>query len=168
MNRNGYILVEASVVYIVLSLALVALMPLFILTVRAAKNTERIVILQIESPEALENVEKIAALPGFDMLLFGPGDFSHRIGKPGDIGAPEVVAARKRIAAAAKKNGKFLMAAGVFAPLAEMVAEGHGLFSIGADVVAIANYTKDRLQTVRGQIAGLPPEIRPKSQSLYS
>lgn len=43
-------------------------------------NAERIVILQIESPEALENVEKIAAVPGFNGLLFGPGDFSHSLG----------------------------------------------------------------------------------------
>ena len=39
-------------------------------------NNERFVILQIESPEALEQVEAIAAVPGFDMLLFGAGDFS--------------------------------------------------------------------------------------------
>jgi len=34
-------------------------------------NTERLLILQIESPEALANVEAIAAVPGFDALLFG-------------------------------------------------------------------------------------------------
>ena len=44
-------------------------------------NEERIVVLQIESPEALEQVEKIAAVPGFNGILFGPGDFSHRICK---------------------------------------------------------------------------------------
>ncbi|MDB6128428.1 MAG: aldolase, partial [Verrucomicrobia bacterium] len=54
-------------------------------------NDERIVILQIESPEALEQVEKIAAVPGFNGILFGPGDFSHRIGKVGQLDAPEVV-----------------------------------------------------------------------------
>ena len=57
-------------------------------------NTEKFVILQIESPEALEVVEEIAAVPGFDMLLFGAGDFSHRIGKLGQATHPEVVAAR--------------------------------------------------------------------------
>lgn len=33
-------------------------------------NTEKLLILQIESPEALANVEEIAAVPGFDILLF--------------------------------------------------------------------------------------------------
>src|ERR1700750_2805559 len=93
-------------------------------------NTERIVVLQIESPEALENVEEIAAVPGFDMFLFGPGDFSHLIGKAGQIGAPEVVAARKRVAAAAQKHGKHLMVPGMIAPRAELEAKGWRVFNL--------------------------------------
>ena len=49
----------------------------------AHSNSERLLIFQIECPEALENVEAIAAVPGYEMLLFGPGDFSHLIGKAG-------------------------------------------------------------------------------------
>src|SRR5208282_1193196 len=93
-------------------------------------NSERIVILQIESPEALEQVEKIAAVPGFDGFLFGPGDFSHRIGKIGQLDDPEVVAARKRVASAAPSHGKFAMTAGLIAPFAELVAEGHRVINI--------------------------------------
>ena len=130
-------------------------------------NTERIVILQIESPEALEHVEKIAALPGFDALLFGPGDFSHRIGKAGEVNDPQVVAARQRVAAAGKKHGKYVMAAGLFAPMNDLVAEGHNIFSVGADVIAISQYTKQRLDVARGQIRGLPPALQPKTPSLY-
>src|SRR5258706_16476058 len=81
-------------------------------------NTERLLVLQIESPEALERVEAIAAVPGFDMLLFGPGDFSCRIGKSGQLDAPEVIAARKRVAAAARQHGKYAMVAGPIAPFA--------------------------------------------------
>lgn len=44
MNRRGFILVEASIAYIVLSLALVSLMPLFILSIRANKNAERVAV----------------------------------------------------------------------------------------------------------------------------
>jgi 4-hydroxy-2-oxoheptanedioate aldolase len=85
----------------------------------AHSNRQRLLIFQIESPEALENVEKIAAVPGFDILLFGPGDFSHLIGKAGQIGAPEVVAARKRVAAAAKAHGKHLMSPGTARSIGE-------------------------------------------------
>jgi 4-hydroxy-2-oxoheptanedioate aldolase len=112
-------------------------------------NTERIIILQIESPEALENVEAIAAVPGFDGLLFGPGDFSHRIGKAGRLDVPEVTAARKRVAAAARAHGKFAMTAGLIAPVPELVAEGYRLFGIGADVVAISTYVTQRMGVLR-------------------
>ncbi len=121
----------------------------------AHSNTERMVILQIESPEALENVEAILSVPGFDGVLFGPGDFSHRIGKPGQLDDPEVVAARQRVAAAAVKNGKFAMTAGLIAPLPQLVAEGHRLIGIGADVVGLGNYVKQRLELVRSQAASL-------------
>ena len=102
-------------------------------------NTERLLILQIESPEALENVEAIAAVPGFDVLLFGPGDYSHLIGKAGQIGAPEVVAARKRVAAAALRHGKYLMSPGMIAPRAELEAAGWRILNLGADVVSLGS-----------------------------
>lgn len=130
-------------------------------------NEERLVILQIESPEALVEVEKIAAVPGFDGLLFGPGDFSHRIGRIGQLRIPEVAAARKRVAAAALNNGKFAMTAGLIADFSELVAEGYRVIGIGADVVAISSYVKQRLQLVRGHIDALPVEIRPPAHSPY-
>ena len=131
-------------------------------------NTERIVILQIESPEALENVEEICAVPGFDGILFGPGDFSHRIGKAGQIDAPEVVAARKRVAAACRQHGKFAMTAGLIAPLAQLVEEGYRVINIGADVVALTGYVKQRLDLVRGLINELPAAVRPPVRSPYA
>jgi 4-hydroxy-2-oxoheptanedioate aldolase len=111
----------------------------------AHSNTERILIFQIESPEALENVEAIAAVPGYEMLLFGPGDFSHLIGKAGQVGAPEVVAARKRVAAAAKKHGKHMMAPGMMAPRAVLEEEGYRVFTLGADVLGLGEYFKAKL-----------------------
>lgn len=118
-------------------------------------NEERIVILQIESPEALGVVEQIAGVPGFDGLLFGPGDFSHRIGKVGQINDSAVVAARKRVAAAAVRNGKFAMTAGLIAPLPTLVEEGYRLIGVGADVVTLGRGLRDRLRTVQEQIDSL-------------
>ncbi|MEC8305932.1 MAG: aldolase/citrate lyase family protein, partial [Planctomycetota bacterium] len=43
-------------------------------------NEETLLIAQIESPEALENVEAIAQVPGIDILFLGPGDYSIRLG----------------------------------------------------------------------------------------
>lgn len=131
-------------------------------------NEERVIILQIESPEALANVEAIAAVPGYNGILFGPGDFSHRIGKPGQINAPEVVAARQRVAAAARKHGKFAMTAGLFAPMGDLVAEGHQVFNVGADVLGLGTYAKERVELMRGQIDALPAALKPGPRSPYA
>ena len=112
-------------------------------------NTERIIVLQIESPAALANVDEIAAVPGFDILLFGPGDFSHLIGKPGKLDDPEVVAARKRVAAAARAHGKFAMTAGLIAPFEQLFEEGYRIFNVGADVAGLTGYFSQRLQLVK-------------------
>lgn len=114
-------------------------------------NQERFLIFQIESPEALENVEEIAAVPGFDALMFGPGDFSHLIGNLGDMKDPRVVAARKRIGAAARANGKWGVHPGLPVPRAEMEAEGYQLFGIGADVVGLHDYFRDKLAGFYGK-----------------
>jgi 4-hydroxy-2-oxoheptanedioate aldolase len=115
---------------------------------------EQFVVLQIESPEALENLEAIAAVPGFDMFCFGPGDYSHLIGKPGEINAPEVVAARQRIARVARAHGKFAMAAGMMASRQALEEEGHSLFSIGADVVGLSDYVRKNLKSFVDAPAG--------------
>ncbi len=100
-------------------------------------NTNQLVILQIESPEAVENVEAIAAVPGFDALLFGAGDFSHRIGKLGQVTDPEVVAVRRRVAAAARKHGKQVMAASLYGQKEKLIEEGTNIFTLGADVLTL-------------------------------
>lgn len=127
----------------------------------AHSNRERVLIFQIESPQALENVEKIAAVPGFDGLLFGPGDFSHLLGKPGEINHPEVVAARKRVGAAAKANGKFGMSAGMLAPRAVLEEEGYQMFNVGADVLGLSQYFKERLVAFQNETPAV------KSKSVY-
>lgn len=131
-------------------------------------NAERIIILQIESPEALEKVDEIAAVPGFNGLLFGPGDFSHRIGKAGQLDAPEVVDARRRVAAAAMRHGKFAMTAGLIAPFPTLVEEGYRLFGVGADVVALTGYVKQRLDLVRDHAQALSEHQKLKLLSPYA
>jgi len=110
-------------------------------------NRERLLILQIESPEALAKVEEIAAVPGFDALLFGPGDYSHLIGKVAQVKAPEVVAARKRVAAAARKHGKYVVTAGMLDTREALEAEGVTIFTLGADVIGIGEYFKQLIAT---------------------
>ncbi len=124
-------------------------------------NTEKFVILQIESPEALEVVEEIAAVPGFDALLFGAGDFSHRIGKLGQVTSPEVVAARKRVHAAAIKHGKHAAVASLFGQKDQLIEEGTRVFTLGADVLELGNAFHKLVKDFDGGAAA------PSSDSVY-
>ncbi len=74
----------------------------------AAFEEKLLIICQIETKQAVENIEEIAAVDGVDMLFIGPYDLSGSIGKPGAFDDPEVKAlfeeARDRI----KASGKWL------------------------------------------------------------
>lgn len=111
----------------------------------AHSNSERLVTLQIESPQGLEHVEEIAAVPGFDILLFGAGDFSHLIGKVGRVNEPEVVEARKRVAAVARRHGKWVWTPGLFESRENMEVEGTSIFNLGADVIGLGDYFRERV-----------------------
>jgi 2-keto-3-deoxy-L-rhamnonate aldolase RhmA len=67
-------------------------------------NRETFLVVQIETLEAVENVEEIAAVPGVDGLFIGPGDLGLRQKlQPGDM---TMESAFERVAAACKKHGK--------------------------------------------------------------
>ena len=110
-------------------------------------NEQRFVILQIEDPEPLDDLEAIAALQGYDMLFFGPGDFSQGIGAPGQWDHPKLIDTRKRIAEVARKYGKFAGTVGSPANLEELITMGYHFLSIGADVIGLKNYCQDLVKS---------------------
>ncbi len=69
-------------------------------------NQNTFVIIQIEEPAALEQVDAIFAVPGVDMVMLGPADFSVLTGIPGEFGHPSIRGAIERVAAAAQRAGK--------------------------------------------------------------
>ena len=117
-------------------------------------NEQRFLIVQIEDPEPLDELDEIASLDGIDMLFFGPGDFSHSIGAPGEWDHPRLIEARKLVAEAANKHGKF---AGTTADLSTVKSYqdmGYQFLNTGADVLALNEYCK-RLKSGFDEICGL-------------
>ncbi len=110
-----------------------------------ASNREKFLILQIESPEGAAAVEEIAAVPGFDFLLFGPGDFSHRIGDAGNIQNPQVLEARRRVEEAARRHGRWLFGVAPGGTPADQMARGYVLVNVGADVVSLGKAFRECL-----------------------
>lgn len=117
-------------------------------------NEQRFLVVQIEDPEPLAELDAIAALPGIDMLFFGPGDFSQGIGAPGEWDDPRLLDARRRVAEAARRHGKFAGTVGSPANLADLVALGYRFVSLGADVVGLSTYCRGILAEVQKRSAG--------------
>lgn len=111
-------------------------------------NEQKLTIVQIEDIEAYEQIEEIAAVPGIDMLFFGPADFAHSLGLAHDMGNEKVCEARKRVADVARRHGKFAGTVGSTANIEELYNMGYRLVSVGADVVALRNYYSDMIKSV--------------------
>ncbi len=75
----------------------------------AAANREVLVIVMIETPEAVENVPAIAAVPGIDALLVGSSDLTQTMGMAGPA---ELDAAIDRVIEGTQAAGKAVGVAG--------------------------------------------------------
>jgi 4-hydroxy-2-oxoheptanedioate aldolase len=71
-----------------------------------AANDNTFIIIQLEEQSAVDQAEAIAAVPGVDAIMLGPGDFSILEGFPGQFDHPRLQAAIDSIAAAARNQGK--------------------------------------------------------------
>jgi 2-dehydro-3-deoxyglucarate aldolase/4-hydroxy-2-oxoheptanedioate aldolase len=67
-------------------------------------NAETVVAVQIEHADAVEDVERIAAVPDLDFLFVGPADLSQSLGLPGEWEHPRVWQAIERVARAAREH----------------------------------------------------------------
>ena len=123
-------------------------------------NAQRFVVVQIEDPEPLAELDAIAALPGIDMLFFGPGDFSHGIGAPGVWDHPRLLEARRRVVDAALAHGKFAGTVASAANLDELIALGYRFLPMGADVVGLSQYC----QSIMAEFTKRPAVV---SSSIY-
>lgn len=83
--------------------------------VSAVGNTQlSTVVVMIESPEAVANVDAIAATEGIDVILVGTNDLSVELGISGDFDDAAFVESMEKVAAAVKKHGKILGVAGIY------------------------------------------------------
>ena len=89
---------------------------------------------QIETPEAVENCEAIAAVEGVDVLFVGPTDLSYNMGIRDQLDHPQFIAALEKVSAAAKTHGK---AAGILVHNPALVAKcrelGYTFVALGSD-----------------------------------
>ncbi len=73
-----------------------------------ANANEKLVILQVEGLEGINNLDEILEVQGFDVLFIGPYDLSQSVGKPGKVDDPEVLELMHIIAQKSQKKGILL------------------------------------------------------------
>lgn len=93
------------------------------------------VILQLETPEAVSQIDQIAAVEGVDALFVGPGDLSAAMGHIGDIKHPDVQAA---ITGAVDRCQSLNMPCGIVGAdphlVSDYVKRGFKFVAVGSDV----------------------------------
>lgn len=97
-------------------------------------NEEVFLVLQIEDREAVEAIDEIAAVPGFDVLFVGPGDLTLSYGVPLEFNHPLIEEAYDRVANAAAKHGKWWGTTSSSPEAAQKVVDRGGrMFTAGGD-----------------------------------
>ncbi|MDX5360747.1 MAG: aldolase/citrate lyase family protein [Alphaproteobacteria bacterium] len=120
--------------------------------VTAAINASTLLVIMLESPQAIANADAIAAVPGVDILLIGCSDLSMEMGIPGKVDAPEMEAAVRTVVAACAKHGKHAGFGGVGAPEVIERYIGHGMRFVlcGSDLTIFLAAARQRTAHLRG------------------
>ncbi|MBI4183148.1 MAG: aldolase [Proteobacteria bacterium] len=115
-------------------------------------NDNTLVVVMLESPEAIRNADKIAAVEGVDVLLIGTSDLTAEMGISGQYGHKRVVAAYERVIAACRKHGKFPGMGGVYDPplMERYIKMGAQFILAGNDLALLMGGMKQRTGLLRG------------------
>jgi len=113
-------------------------------------NKNLLFTVQIETLEALANIDAIVAVDGVDVALLGPLDMSAALGVLGQFDHPKMVEARQKIVAACNKNG---VAAGTFAlgpgQVTPLMEQGFRFILLGADLMFLRQSAEQVLLAAR-------------------
>ncbi|MCH9675971.1 MAG: aldolase [Gammaproteobacteria bacterium] len=120
--------------------------------VTAALNDATLLVVMVETPDAVANVDAIAATPGIDVILVGASDLSMEMGIPGQVGDPKIVAAMEAVTAACKKHGKYAGLGGVYDEtlMKQYVQMGMRFILGGNDIALMMAAAKERSSFLRG------------------
>lgn len=122
-------------------------------------NTDTLLVVQIETPESLRNVDEIAAVPGVDVLFYSGDDMLMRLGGRMNEARPEdeLESDLTRVASVCSRWQKLSgMAAYSPAMLARSLLHGYSLIAGGSDVGLLATSSSEAaLRARNARQAGL-------------
>ena len=114
-------------------------------------NKNMLIVIMLESPEAIDNVESIAAIDGVDVVLIGTNDLCMEMGIPGDYSNPKVKDAYIKVIEACKKYGKTPGMGGVYNEelMSEYIKMGMRFILSGSDLSFIMQSASQRSNKLR-------------------
>lgn len=115
----------------------------------AEANSQSLVVVQIETPEAVAAAEEIAAVPGVDVLFVGPLDLSVNLGTPNQFTSERFRDCLRQVVAACQKHGKV---AGILSR-PELVRQhrelGLNFLALGSDTGSVVSGLQQSLKQIR-------------------
>jgi 4-hydroxy-2-oxoheptanedioate aldolase len=103
-------------------------------------NEEVFLALQVEDKEAVDSIDEIVAVEGFDLIFVGPGDLSLSYGVPLQFDHPLLQKAFERVAKATEKAGKWWGTTTANPAAAQRAIDmGARMVTVGGDHGALVN-----------------------------
>ena len=114
-------------------------------------NKNMLIVIMLESPEAIDNVDSIAAIDGVDVILIGTNDLCMEMGIPGDYSNPKVKDAYIKVIEACKKYGKTPGMGGVYNEelMSEYIKMGMRFILSGSDLSFMMQSASQRSNKLR-------------------
>ncbi len=115
-------------------------------------NEQVMLVMLIESPKAIDNIDAIAAVEGVDALLIGSNDLSTEMGIPGEFGHARIEQAYAATIAAAQKHGKIAGLGGIYDEtlVEKFVGMGVRMILGGSDISFLMAAASARSTFLRG------------------
>jgi 2-dehydro-3-deoxyglucarate aldolase len=123
-------------------------------------NDYSTVIIQIESIQAVDAIDKLLSHDAVDGVMVGPYDLSGSLGIPGQLTHPRVVAACRRVVEACRETGK-ACGTQIVDPTLENVSEaleiGYTFVVLASDVFLLWKWG-ERMQALMADVRRTQPE----------
>jgi 2-keto-3-deoxy-L-rhamnonate aldolase RhmA len=124
--------------------------PLKTLDFMKEANEHTLIVAQIETREAIENVDSILSVEGIDVGLIGPNDLSISLGIPDQMGSEILTKAIDKVVEMAKKKGK---ATGIHIANIEALrkwrSKGMTVLAYSTDIGFMYNASKSSLEELK-------------------
>jgi 2-keto-3-deoxy-L-rhamnonate aldolase RhmA len=113
-------------------------------------NENTFIVAQIETKEAIENIEEILDVEGIDVGLIGPNDLSISLGVPDLMGSEVMTQAIDRVVQAAKKKKKASgMHIGSIDALKKWRSKGMTVLAYSTDIGFMYSASKSALEQLK-------------------